>query len=147
MHTCDQVVELVVFVHAGPQFSEPSAVADAASDLMVAVFGRRGQHARTALCVSQLPTGAAVAPGSRSKITRSGSRIALAVEFQVWISTMPSWRRRGQVGGAFEGDRRFVARPERRVRALQARHALGVLLEEHLPSRPSGARLMYAGRC
>lgn len=56
----DQVVELVVYVHAGPQFTEPSAVADAASDVMMAVLGPRGRHARTAVCVSQLPKGAAV---------------------------------------------------------------------------------------
>lgn len=55
-----QVVELVVYVHADSEFTEPSAVADAASELVVRIFGARGRHARTAVCVSQLPKGASV---------------------------------------------------------------------------------------
>ncbi|MCK9511792.1 MAG: RidA family protein [Pigmentiphaga sp.] len=55
-----QVVELTVYVHATPDFQEPSAVADAASALFVELFGEAGRHARTAVCVAQLPQGAAV---------------------------------------------------------------------------------------
>lgn len=56
----DGVVELTVYVQSTPQFDQPSQVADAASDLMVEIFGTAGRHARTAVCVTQLPGNAAV---------------------------------------------------------------------------------------
>lgn len=55
-----QVLELTVYVHSGPEFSEPSQVADAASGMLVDVFGEAGRHARSAVCVAQLPKNAAV---------------------------------------------------------------------------------------
>ena len=48
------------FVRAAPDFVELPAVIDGASDLLVAVFGEEGRHARTATGVAQLPYGAAV---------------------------------------------------------------------------------------
>lgn len=54
------VVEITVYVHSTADFSQPSLVADAASDLMVEVFGEAGRHARTAVCVAQLPSNATV---------------------------------------------------------------------------------------
>lgn len=60
LNAVDQVVELTVYVHAVPEFDEPSAVADAASDLFLQLFGPAGGHARSAVCVAQLPKGAAV---------------------------------------------------------------------------------------
>ncbi|WP_342133030.1 RidA family protein [Hydrogenophaga sp. OTU3427] len=56
----DGVVELTVYVHSTPQFDQPSQVADAASDLIAEVFGAAGRHARSAVCVAQLPGNAAV---------------------------------------------------------------------------------------
>lgn len=50
-----QIVQLSVFVAAAPDFSEHSQVANAASELLVAVLGDAGCHSRTAVGVSSLP--------------------------------------------------------------------------------------------
>ena len=55
-----QVLRLGVFVAAAPGFTQHSAVADGASDLVVAALGERGRHARAAVGVASLPAGAAV---------------------------------------------------------------------------------------
>lgn len=56
----EAVLRLGVFVAAGPEFKCHGEVADGASDLVVAVLGERGRHARTSVGVASLPTGAAV---------------------------------------------------------------------------------------
>jgi enamine deaminase RidA (YjgF/YER057c/UK114 family) len=48
------------FVRSAPGFTEQPAVIDGASDLLVALWGNAGRHARTATGASQLPFGAAV---------------------------------------------------------------------------------------
>ena len=48
------------FVRSAPSFTEHPAVIDGASDLLVALFGEAGRHARTATGAAQLPFGAAV---------------------------------------------------------------------------------------
>ena len=53
-------VKLGVFVNAAPGFERHPRVADGASDLMVAVFGEAGRHARFAVGAGSLPRGAAV---------------------------------------------------------------------------------------
>ena len=50
-----RIVKLVVFVSATPHFAEIPVVANGASDLMVAVFGDKGRHARSSVGVSSLP--------------------------------------------------------------------------------------------
>jgi enamine deaminase RidA (YjgF/YER057c/UK114 family) len=56
-----RVVSLHVFVDATSDFAEHHLVADAASDLLIAVFGdERGRHARSAIGVSSIGTGIAV---------------------------------------------------------------------------------------
>ncbi len=55
-----RIVRLLVLVHGTPEFEEPHAVANGASELIVQVFGERGAHARTAFCASQLPFGVCV---------------------------------------------------------------------------------------
>jgi enamine deaminase RidA (YjgF/YER057c/UK114 family) len=55
-----RVVRLGGFVNAVPGFGEQPQVVNGASDLMVAVFGDAGRHARTAVGVGSLPGGAAV---------------------------------------------------------------------------------------
>jgi enamine deaminase RidA (YjgF/YER057c/UK114 family) len=55
-----RVVSLRVFVAATPDFTQHSQVANGASDLLVAVFGEQGRHARTSIGVASLPVGAAV---------------------------------------------------------------------------------------
>jgi enamine deaminase RidA (YjgF/YER057c/UK114 family) len=55
-----RVVRLGVFIAATPIFMEHSSVADGASDLLVAVFGDAGRHARSAVGVASLPRGVSV---------------------------------------------------------------------------------------
>ncbi len=55
-----QVLRLGVFVAASPDFGQHGTVADGASDLLVAVLGDRGRHARAAVGVASLPRLAAV---------------------------------------------------------------------------------------
>lgn len=59
----DRVVaclQLRGFVNAVPEFHDHPKVIDGASDLLVAVLGEAGQHARTALGAGSLPRGFAV---------------------------------------------------------------------------------------
>lgn len=55
-----RVVKLGGFVNCTPDFTDQPKVVNGASDLMVAVFGEAGRHARTAVCAPSLPLGAAV---------------------------------------------------------------------------------------
>jgi enamine deaminase RidA (YjgF/YER057c/UK114 family) len=55
-----RVVRLGGFVNAVPQFTDQPQIVNGASDLMVAVFGDHGRHARTAVGVGSLPGNAAV---------------------------------------------------------------------------------------
>jgi enamine deaminase RidA (YjgF/YER057c/UK114 family) len=55
-----RIARLGVFVASTPNFGQHPEVADGASDLMAAVFGDPGRHARTAVGVVALPRGAAV---------------------------------------------------------------------------------------
>ncbi|MDM0123053.1 RidA family protein [Variovorax arabinosiphilus] len=55
-----RVIKLNVFVQCGPDFTQHSEVADAASDLLIEVFGRDARPARTAVGVYQLPKNAVV---------------------------------------------------------------------------------------
>jgi len=54
------VDKMIGFVHSGPGFTQQPQVIDGASDLLVALWGDRGRHARTATGVAQLPYGSAV---------------------------------------------------------------------------------------
>jgi enamine deaminase RidA (YjgF/YER057c/UK114 family) len=55
-----RVVKVAGFVNAAPEFQGHSQVINGASDLLVAVFGERGKHARASLGMSSLPLGALV---------------------------------------------------------------------------------------
>ncbi|WP_310497232.1 RidA family protein [Sandarakinorhabdus sp.] len=55
-----RVVKLGVFVASTPDFTNQPEVGNGASDLMVAVFGDAGRHARSAVGVAALPRGVAV---------------------------------------------------------------------------------------
>jgi enamine deaminase RidA (YjgF/YER057c/UK114 family) len=52
-----QIVKLLSMVNATPDFTEPPAVSNGCSDLLVEVFGERGRHARSAIGVATLPGG------------------------------------------------------------------------------------------
>lgn len=55
-----RIVKLGVFVNSAPGFGDQPEVANGASDLMVALFGDAGKHARAAVGVAALPRNAAV---------------------------------------------------------------------------------------
>lgn len=55
-----RVVRLGGFINAAPTFVDGPKVMNGASDLMVAVFGDKGRHARTTVGVAALPLDAAV---------------------------------------------------------------------------------------
>jgi enamine deaminase RidA (YjgF/YER057c/UK114 family) len=56
----ERIVKLGAFVASGPEFTLQPKVANGASDLMVALFGEAGKHARSAVGVPVLPLDAAV---------------------------------------------------------------------------------------
>jgi enamine deaminase RidA (YjgF/YER057c/UK114 family) len=49
-----------VLVNSAPAFTEQHRVANGASERLVAVFGERGAHARSAFGVAQVPFGSCV---------------------------------------------------------------------------------------
>jgi enamine deaminase RidA (YjgF/YER057c/UK114 family) len=55
-----RVVKLTGFVASTADFTDQPKVINGASDLMVAVFGEAGRHARSAVGVAALPLGVAV---------------------------------------------------------------------------------------
>ena len=55
-----RIVKLGVFVNSTADYTDHPKVANGASDLMVAVFGDAGRHARSAVGVAALPLGVAV---------------------------------------------------------------------------------------
>ena len=55
-----RIVKLGVFVNSTADFTDQPKVANGASELMVALFGEAGKHARSAVGVPTLPLGAAV---------------------------------------------------------------------------------------
>lgn len=56
----EQVVKLGAFINSTGDFTDQPKVANGASELMQAVFGDAGRHARSAVGVPVLPLGAAV---------------------------------------------------------------------------------------
>jgi enamine deaminase RidA (YjgF/YER057c/UK114 family) len=56
----ERVVKLGAFVNSTASFTDQPKVANGASELMAAVFGEAGKHARSAVGVPVLPLGAAV---------------------------------------------------------------------------------------
>ncbi|MBD7963689.1 RidA family protein [Fictibacillus norfolkensis] len=55
-----KVVKLLGFVNCTEDFTDQPKVINGASDLLVAVFGERGKHARSAVGMAQLPGGTAI---------------------------------------------------------------------------------------
>lgn len=60
LDTVKRCVRLGVFVNAVPGFTQQPEVANGASDLMLAVFGDAGRHARAAVGAGSLPRNVAV---------------------------------------------------------------------------------------
>lgn len=55
-----KVLKLTVFVASAPGFRDQPAVANGASEVFMEVLGERGQHARSAVGVAELPLGTPV---------------------------------------------------------------------------------------
>ena len=55
-----RVVKLVGFVNSTAQFGDQPMVINGASDILVAILGDRGRHARSAVSAASLPFGVAV---------------------------------------------------------------------------------------
>ncbi|MDR2856862.1 MAG: RidA family protein [Novosphingobium sp.] len=56
----ERIVKLGAFVNSTAEFTDQPKVANGASELMAALFGEAGKHARSAVGVPVLPLGAAV---------------------------------------------------------------------------------------
>ncbi|MCP4026679.1 MAG: RidA family protein [Sphingomonas sp.] len=69
LHRVERIVKLGVFVNSTADFTDQPKVANGASDLMVALFGEAGKHARSAVGVASLPLGAAVEVDAIVQIT------------------------------------------------------------------------------
>ena len=55
-----RIVKVSGMVNVGPGFTQTPAVIDGCSELLVAVFGDAGRHARSAVGLAELPVGIAV---------------------------------------------------------------------------------------
>jgi enamine deaminase RidA (YjgF/YER057c/UK114 family) len=53
-------VKLLGMVNSDPDFTQPPAVVNGCSDLIVELYGERGKHARSAVGLATLPNGMAV---------------------------------------------------------------------------------------
>jgi enamine deaminase RidA (YjgF/YER057c/UK114 family) len=56
----ERILKTTGFVASAPGFGQQPRVIDAASELLVQVFGEAGKHARSAIGVAELPRNAAV---------------------------------------------------------------------------------------
>jgi enamine deaminase RidA (YjgF/YER057c/UK114 family) len=69
LHRVEQIVKLGVFINSAGDFTDQPKVANGASDLMAALFGDAGKHARSAVGVPVLPLGAVVEVDAIVKLT------------------------------------------------------------------------------
>jgi enamine deaminase RidA (YjgF/YER057c/UK114 family) len=60
LNKVNRIVKLVSLVNSTGEFTEHHLVTNGASELLAQVFGEKGQHARAAFGVAQIPTGACV---------------------------------------------------------------------------------------
>jgi enamine deaminase RidA (YjgF/YER057c/UK114 family) len=56
----ERIVKVLCLVNSAPTFTEQHLVANGCSELLVAVFGEAGRHARSAFGAAQLPLGTCV---------------------------------------------------------------------------------------
>ena len=74
----DQIVSVEQvrgFVRSAPTFTEQPRVIDGASDLLIALYGESGRHARTATGAAQLPYGAAIQLDMVVRLAPAGGRV------------------------------------------------------------------------
>jgi enamine deaminase RidA (YjgF/YER057c/UK114 family) len=68
-----RILRLTGYVNATPDFTQHPEVMDGASELLVALFGESGTHARTAVGVASLPRNAAVEVELIAQLAPEGS--------------------------------------------------------------------------
>jgi enamine deaminase RidA (YjgF/YER057c/UK114 family) len=64
-----RIVQVTVYVASTPDFGEHPKVANGASDLLVAVLGEAGKHARAAIGMSSLPLGGSIEVAVTAEVT------------------------------------------------------------------------------
>ncbi|MGE4376541.1 MAG: RidA family protein [Burkholderiaceae bacterium] len=60
LNRVQRIVKVMSLVNSSPDFTEQHLVTNGASELLAAVFGDKGAHARSAFGVAQIPMGACV---------------------------------------------------------------------------------------
>ena len=60
LNRVERIVKVMSLVNSAPDFTEHHLVTNGASELLVQVFGDKGEHARSAFGVAQIPLGACV---------------------------------------------------------------------------------------
>lgn len=60
LDSIEKVVKIVGFVSSAPEFYDQPKVINGASELVGSIFGKAGEHARSAVGVAELPLNAAV---------------------------------------------------------------------------------------
>ncbi len=56
----EQIIKLTVYVNSSPQFINQPEVANGASELLINIFGEKGNHTRSAIGVISLPRNSSV---------------------------------------------------------------------------------------
>ncbi len=74
LNRVERIVKVLGFIASAPDFTKQPAVLNGASDLLVAIFGARGRHARSAIGTSVLPLGIPVEVEMIVKIRRARAR-------------------------------------------------------------------------
>lgn len=65
----ERILQVTVYVASSPGFTDHPKVANGASELLVAVLGEQGRHARAAIGMSSLPLGACVEVAVTAAVT------------------------------------------------------------------------------
>ena len=60
LNKVERIVKVMSLVNSTPSFTEQHLVTNGCSELLVEVFGAKGEHARSAFGVAQIPLGACV---------------------------------------------------------------------------------------
>ena len=64
-----RIVQVTVYIASTPDFGEHPQVANGASELLVAVLGEEGKHARAAIGMASLPLGGSVEVAVTAEVT------------------------------------------------------------------------------
>jgi len=66
-----RIAQMTVYIASTPKFAEHPKVANGASDLLVAVLGDAGKHARAAIGMASLPLGGCIEVAVTAEVTPS----------------------------------------------------------------------------